>query len=70
MSEKKNLPAFLLCLFFGALGAHRFYVGKIKTAILQLVTLGGLGVRTLVDFVKIIITNFTDKEGNKITEWT
>ncbi len=70
MTEKKILPVFLLCCFLGCFGAHRFYVGKIGTGILQLVTLGGLGIWTLIDFIMIIVGSFTDKEGNKITQWT
>jgi TM2 domain-containing membrane protein YozV len=70
MSEKKILPAFLLCFFLGCFGAHRFYVGKIGTAILQIVTLGGLGIWALIDFIMIIIGSFTDKDGNKLTQWT
>lgn len=70
MSEKKILPAFLLCFFLGMFGAHRFYVGKVGTGILQLVTLGGLGIWALIDFIMIIIGAFTDKEGNKLTQWT
>lgn len=70
VSEKRILPAFLLCFFFGAFGFHRFYVGKIGTGVLQVLTLGGLGIWALVDFVMIIIGAFTDKQGNKITQWT
>ena len=70
MTEKRILPAFLLCFFLGVFGAHRFYVGKIGTGILQLVTLGGLGIWALVDFIMIIVGAFTDKEGNKIKQWT
>lgn len=70
MSEKRILPAFLLCFFLGCFGAHRFYVGKTGTGILQLVTLGGLGIWALIDFIMIIIGSFTDKQGNKITQWT
>lgn len=70
MSEKRILPAFLLCFFLGCFGAHRFYVGKIGTGILQLITLGGLGIWALIDFIFIIIGSFTDKQGNKITQWT
>jgi TM2 domain-containing membrane protein YozV len=70
MSEKRILPAFLLCFFFGVLGVHRFYVGKIGTGILQLVTLGGLGIWALVDFIMIIVGASTDKAGNRVTAWT
>ncbi|MBZ2190427.1 TM2 domain-containing protein [Alcanivorax sp. JB21] len=70
MSEKRILPAFLLCFFLGVLGVHRFYVGKVGTGVLQLLTLGGLGIWALIDFIMIIVGAFTDKQGNKITEWT
>jgi len=69
-SEKRILPAFLLCFFLGVFGVHRFYVGKIGTGILQLITLGGLGIWALVDMIMLIVGNFTDGEGNRITEWT
>ena len=70
MSDKKILPAFLLCFFLGVFGAHRFFVGKVGTGILQLVTLGGLGIWAFIDLIMIIIGSFTDKEGKKLTEWT
>lgn len=70
MTDKKILPAFLLCFFLGVFGAHRFYVGKTGTAILQILTLGGLGIWALIDMIIIIVGGFTDKEGNKLTEWT
>ncbi|MEE9160955.1 MAG: TM2 domain-containing protein [Gammaproteobacteria bacterium] len=70
MTDKKILPAFLLCFFLGIFGAHRFYVGKIGTGIAQILTLGGLGIWALYDFIMIIIGKFTDAEGNELTEWT
>ncbi|MBR3030672.1 MAG: TM2 domain-containing protein [Bacteroidales bacterium] len=63
ISERSWVAALLLCIFFGVFGAHRFYVGKIGTAILMLVTLGGLGIWTLVDLIIIICQDFKDKEG-------
>jgi TM2 domain-containing membrane protein YozV len=69
-SEKRIMPAFLLCFILGVFGAHRFYVGKIGTGFLQLITLGGLGIWALVDMIMIIVGAFTDNEGNKLTEWT
>ncbi len=69
-SSKRILPAALLCFFFGLFGFHRFYVGKIWTGILQLLTGGGFVIWTVVDFVFIITGAFTDKQGNKIDLWT
>jgi len=63
ISEKSWLAALLLCIFFGVFGAHRFYVGKIGTAILMLVTLGGFGIWSVVDLIIIICQDFKDKEG-------
>ncbi len=63
VSEKGFVPALLLCLFLGGFGLHRFYVGKIGTAILMLFTLGGLGIWTLIDIVMIVVGSFRDKQG-------
>jgi len=69
-SDKRILPAFLLCFLFGIFGAHRFYVGKIGSAVAQLLTIGGLGVWALVDLIILACGGFTDAAGNKITAWT
>jgi TM2 domain-containing protein len=69
-SEKKILPAFLLCFTLGVFGAHRFYAGKIGTGVLQLLTFGGLGIWWLIDMIMIVVGAFTDSEGEKIVEWT
>lgn len=65
-SEKSYIVMILLCFFLGSLGIHRFYVGKIGTGILMIITLGGLGIWALIDFIMIIIGKFKDKEGNEI----
>ncbi len=62
-SEKGFVPTLLLCLLFGAFGAHRFYTGKIGTAIVMLLTLGGLGIWSLIDLIIIATGGFKDKEG-------
>jgi TM2 domain-containing membrane protein YozV len=69
-TDKRILPAFLLCFLLGIFGAHRFYVGKVGTGVLQLLTLGGLGIWALVDLILIIVGAFTDENGEKITAWT
>lgn len=70
ISEKQRLPTFILAFLFGVFGAHRFYVGKTGSAILQLCTLGGLGIWALVDVIIIVTGGFTDGDGKKIINWT
>jgi TM2 domain-containing membrane protein YozV len=69
-TDKRILPAFLLCFLLGIFGAHRFYVGKTGTAIIMIFTLGGLGIWALIDLILIIVGAFTDANGVKITQWT
>jgi len=65
-SEKDFLAMLLLCFFLGYLGMHRFYAGKVGTGILMVLTLGGFGLWTLIDFIFIVTGNFKDKNGLKI----
>ena len=64
--QKSWLAALLLCFFLGGLGVHRFYVGKIGTGILQIVTIGGLGIWVLIDFIMIAVGKFSDKQGQAL----
>ena len=69
-SPKSRLIALLLCIFVGGLGIHRFYVGKIGTGILFLLTAGVFGIGVIVDLIKIATGKFTDKYGNVIVKDT
>ncbi len=62
-SDKSRTTAAWLCLLLGGLSAHRFYVGKPVTAILQVITAGGLLVWLVVDLVRILNGTFEDSEG-------
>jgi TM2 domain-containing membrane protein YozV len=64
--NKSWIVTLLLCLFLGGLGVHRFYVGKVGTGILMLLTLGALGVWVLIDLIMIIIGKFSDKQGQAL----
>lgn len=65
-SPKSYMATLLLCFFFGGFGVHRFYVGKIGTGVLMLLTLGGLGVWALVDLILVVGGWFKDAEGRAI----
>lgn len=65
-----RLTALLLSVFLGWIGGHRFYVGKIGTALLFPITLGGfLGIWWIYDTVMIITGEFTDSEGRRLHYW-
>jgi hypothetical protein len=51
------------------LGIHRFYVGKVGTGLIQLVTVGGLGIWVLIDFIMILVGTFRDKEFRVLSNW-
>lgn len=69
VSPSSRLAATLLCFFVGVLGVHRFYVGKVGTGVLQLVTVGGLGIWTLIDLIVILVGGFRDKDGRLVLNW-
>ncbi|QNP93150.1 TM2 domain-containing protein [Corynebacterium zhongnanshanii] len=48
--RKKNpIVMWLLWLFLGTVGAHRYYLGNIVYAVFMTLTLGGFGLWTLID---------------------
>lgn len=47
--QKSAVVAWLLWLFLGGLGGHRYYLGPIWQAVLMTLTLGGLGFWALID---------------------
>jgi hypothetical protein len=68
-SPKSRLAAALLAWFLGVFGVHRFYVGKIGTGVLMIVTFGGLGLWALIDFIMILVGSFKDKQDRYLSNW-
>jgi hypothetical protein len=69
ISDKSRGIALALATVIGPFGGHRFYVGKIGTGLLQLATLGGLGVWWLYDWILVLAGGFRDVEGRRLAYW-
>nr|DAF83521.1 MAG TPA: TM2 domain [Caudoviricetes sp.] len=54
-NKKRKIITFVLCLFFGMYGIHKFYQKKIGLGILYLFTLGIFGFGWLVDAILLLI---------------
>ncbi len=61
--SKSHVTAILLAFFLGGLGIHRFYLGYTWQGVVQLLTLGGLGIWSFIDFIRIIIEDLQPKDG-------
>ncbi len=68
-SDKSRAIALALGCVLGPFGAHRFYLGKIGTGILQAFTLGGMGLWWLYDMILLAFGSFRDAEGRQVKHW-
>ncbi|MHC5083661.1 MAG: NINE protein [Planctomycetota bacterium] len=66
-SDKSGIACLLFLLLLNLLGIHRFYVGKVGTGLLFLLTAGGFGLWWLIDLIMLIAGGFTDAEGRTVT---
>jgi len=85
VSPKSRLAATLFAFFLGEFGAHRFYIGKIGTAVVMLVLaiigiatvwffvgiafLVAVGIWALIDFIFAVSGNMKDSQGRPIKNW-
>ena len=66
VSGKKWQTALALSVFLGVLGFDRFYLGKIGTGILKLLTWGGFGIWWIADIITIASGKMTDSRGQAL----
>lgn len=52
--ERNKWTAFLLCLFLGFFGAHKFYEGKTGMGVLYLLTCGLFGIGWFIDTIALL----------------
>lgn len=67
MSDNQSVKSYtvtlILTIVLGFFGAHRFYVGKVFTGIVFLLTFGLFGFGWIIDIFTVAFGNFTDKTG-------
>jgi restriction system protein len=66
-SQKSTTTAILLCIFFGWLGAHRFYLGKPLTGILYFFTMGLGWFGSALDAIRIAFGKMKDADGKALS---
>lgn len=64
LGGKSQVIALILCICVGGLGIHRFYLGYTWQGIVQLLTLGGCGIWSLIDLIRIITGDLQPKDGS------
>ncbi|WP_035281361.1 TM2 domain-containing protein [Brevibacterium album] len=66
MGRKSFVVTWLLSYFLGVLGIDRFYLGKVGTGVLKLITVGGLGIWALIDLVIVLVGAARDSQGRPL----
>lgn len=60
---KSFVVTWLFSLLLGGLGVDRFYLGKVGTGVVKLLTLGGFGFWSIIDLIIVLTGNMKDKDG-------
>ena len=69
MPERSFIATWMFSLLLGFLGVDRFYLGKVGTGILKLITIGGFGIWWLIDLILTLAGLQRDKEGRLLPDF-
>jgi TM2 domain-containing membrane protein YozV len=64
--NKEYLVALLISYLVGHFGGDRFYLGKIKSGIVKLITFGGFGIWTIIDLLLLAFGKLTEKDDDRM----
>jgi TM2 domain-containing membrane protein YozV len=65
-APKSFTTALLLSFFLGSLGVDRFYLGYTGLGVAKLLTFGGCGVWSLIDFIMIAMRSVKAADGTPL----
>jgi hypothetical protein len=68
-SPRSFIATWMFAWLLGFLGVDRFYLGKVGTGIVKLLTLGGLGIWWLIDLILTLAGVQRDKEGRLLPDF-
>lgn len=66
--QRHFLATFFLSFMWGMFGVDRFYMGYYGLGILKLLTLGGFGFWTIIDFLLVSSGAMRDKQGREMLQ--
>ena len=69
MSDRSFIATWMFAWLLGFLGVDRFYLGKIGTGVVKLLTLGGLGIWWLIDLILTLAGVQRDREGRLLPDY-
>ncbi|WP_363353818.1 TM2 domain-containing protein [Microbacterium sp. LMI12-1-1.1] len=68
-SDRSFIATWMFSWLLGFLGVDRFYLGKVGTGVLKLLTLGGLGIWWLIDLILTLAGVQRDKDGRLLPDF-
>ena len=68
-SPRSFIATWMFAWLLGFLGVDRFYLGKVGTGIVKLLTIGGLGIWWLIDLILTLAGVQRDKEGRLLPDF-
>jgi hypothetical protein len=68
-SDRSFVATWMFSWLLGFLGVDRFYLGKVGTGVLKLLTLGGLGIWWLIDLILTLAGVQRDKDGRLLPDF-